>query len=498
MRIPFPERFPIDRVAVFGVLLVLIQQVEGTKLYFSVGCIAFILLAALAFNTGGGLSRTSGAYVFFYSFLVVIVGLCYKALLGEPADSNLSDPKTTIEVYVGGMAAMLAAVTASRHLSRKTTLLRNMLRESDLYRASIGCIVFAIAGPYLIYMLGPSGVKLNSAFNQLNNLLPLGIIIGIFYEIRRSGGTRSINLPVALAIIYTFFFFGILGFSKQGLLTPLLCWILPVCALRFRVTALQVASCFLGLFIIFQYLVPYAQYGRRFIAGNMPLSRKVEVSLRLLSHPDETRRLYNESQLDNGVGTGYYNTPQGFWDRLTFIAVDDSLVNITDQGNVFGYTPIIAAAINVVPHVILPDKPIMNFGNVYQHAIGGLPPEDTTTGISFSPTAEAYHMGKWVGILVVAPLIWGLVFIVFDSTFGDLRTTPWGLLVLIGVSHTAPEGALTGAIYFLTYELAAFLFCVFFATWVAPSVASLVLGRDRGKLPPKPSFQPALNPRIPQ
>lgn len=498
MRIPFPERIPIDRVVVFAVLLFLIQQLEGTALYFSAGCLAFLLIAALAFNTAGGLTRASGAYVFFYSSLVVIVGLCYKALLGERAESNLRDPQSTIAVYVGGIAAMLAAVTVSRRLSRKTGLLQNVLKESQMYRSSVGCMVFALAAPYMIGLLGPAGYKINSAFTQVNELLPLGIIIGIVYEIRRSGGTRTINLAVALAMGVLFLILGVLGFSKQGMLTPMLCWVLPVCAMRFRLSALQLAGCLLGAFLVFQYLVPYSQYGRRFLVGNPGIPQRIDIAVPLLEHPEETRQHYEETEKEGAYGNSYFNTAQGFWDRLTFIAVDDSLIDFTDQGHVFGYAPILASFVNIVPHVIWPNKPNINYGNVYLHELGGLSDEDNTTGISFSPTAEAYHMGKWVGVLIVAPLIWFLVFVVFDSVFGDLRTTPWGLLVLVGISHTAPEGALAGAIYFLIYQLAAFTFCALFATWVAPVFATAVLGPDRRRIKPPPSFQPAVAPRIPQ
>ena len=44
MRIPFPERVPIGGVAVFAVALFLVQWLEGTALYFSAGCVAFILI----------------------------------------------------------------------------------------------------------------------------------------------------------------------------------------------------------------------------------------------------------------------------------------------------------------------------------------------------------------------------------------------------------------------------------------------------------------------
>ena len=105
MRIPFPERVPINRVAIFAVVLFLIQVAEGTDLYFSVGCVAFILISAFAFNAAGGLTRASGVYVLSYATMAVLIGICYKAYLGEPAQSNLFAPRTDIQVYVGGMIA---------------------------------------------------------------------------------------------------------------------------------------------------------------------------------------------------------------------------------------------------------------------------------------------------------------------------------------------------------------------------------------------------------
>jgi len=496
VRIPFPERIPIDRVAVAAVLLFLIQSLEKTPLYFSAGCAAFLLIAALAFNTAGGLSRASGAYVFFFAVLVVILGLGYKALLGEPADSNLRDPQTTIEVYVGAIAAMLLAVVVSRRMARKSPLLQNVLKESDMYRSCIGCIVFGIGGVFILALLGNSGVKLIAAFNQLNDLVPLAVIIGVMYEVRRSGGARSVNFPVVFAAAYLFLVYGLFGFSKAGLLLPFFCWLLPVCAMRYRLSALQLGAGLLGAFIMFQYLVPYSQYGRRFLVGNQTYSQRLQIAIRLLAHPETTRELYEEGQEEN-TSVHYYNKAEGFWDRLQFIAVDDSLIDLTDQGSIYGLGPIRDSFINAVPHFILADKPVLNFGNTYAHELGGLSEDDTTTGISFSPASEAYHLQKWWGVLVVAPLIWMLLFIVLDSLFGDLRTTPWGLLVLSSISHTAPEAGITGAIYMVTYGVAIFTFSAFFAAWIAPTCAIVVLGRDRRKARRPLSFRPTLAPPTP-
>jgi hypothetical protein len=495
VRLPFPERVPLDRVAVFAGVLFAVQIFEGTALYFSVGCAAFVFIAAIAFNTAGGLTRTSGAYVFFYSTMVVIIGICYKAYLGEPADSNLVDPGTDIAVYVAGITAMLGAVIVSRRFARKAGLLQNVLKVSGMYRASVGCIVFGIFGSSLIDLLGEEGVSLQRIFLQINQLIPLGIIIGVIYEIRHSRGTRSINLPTAFAIVFYFFFLGLLGYSKQGMLTPLMCWALPVCALRYRLSGAQILSCLLGVSMIFYFLVPYAQYGRGVYQGENPsFSKRVSTALSLIEHPGDTRKKYLDTLV--GAGGGYYNSPQGFWDRLQFISVDDGLVNATDHGHVFGLWPVKACFLNAIPHIIWPDKPDLRLGNTYTHEFApNMPEEDTTTGISYSAIAEGYHWAKWVGVLIVAPLIWVLAFLVFDLLFGDLRATPWGLLVLAELGHAAPEGMLSGLIGFMTIGAETLIFCAVFATWIAPHFATFVLGPERSRIPRVRSFSGPLPPQ---
>ena len=146
MRIPFLERVPINRVAMFTVVLFIAQRLEGTPLYFSVGCSVFILVAAFAFNAAGGLTRISGRLCLFLPVLVFIVGICYKAILGEPAQTNLLAPRSDIEAYVGSIVGLYAAVIISRRFSRKPPCSKICLQNQKMFRASVGCIVFGIAG----------------------------------------------------------------------------------------------------------------------------------------------------------------------------------------------------------------------------------------------------------------------------------------------------------------------------------------------------------------
>jgi hypothetical protein len=486
VRIPFPERVPVNRVALFAAALAIIQKLEGTPVYFCAGCMVFIVIAAFAFNAAGGLTRASGAYVFFYAMLVVIVGLCYKAYLGEPAQTNLADPRTDIAAYVGSIVAMYGAVVLSQRLSRrKAGLLQNLLKESDMHRASIGCMLFGAVGPFALVRLGESAAPLQSAFAQLNALIPVGILIGIMYEIRRSGGTRCMNLFVILGTAYSFFT-GMTGFSKQGMILPLFCWLLPICALRYRLSFLQLCAGFLSIFVVFYYLVPYSQTGRDMVTATSTPSERMDVVTKLLEHPNQTRRHFLEREAEdnyNGIRglNSYYTKPQGFWERLQFISPDDALNNITDQGHVFGLLPVKLGFINIVPHFLWPSKPGANLGNMYSHEITGEQQGegDVTTGISFSPTGEAYHLEKWAGIFVLAPLLWCMLFTIYDALLGDIRESPWGLLGLALFSHAAPEAGIVGTIYFASFGIESFIFCAFFSVWFAPALASLIVGPDR-------------------
>jgi hypothetical protein len=53
--------------------------------------------------------------------------------------------------------------------------------------------------------------------------------------------------------------------------------------------------------------------------------------------------------------------------------------------------------------------------------MGGLSEEDLTTGISFTPTGEAYHMARWLGIFLIAPLLWSRSLVLISRDRSRLR-----------------------------------------------------------------------------
>jgi hypothetical protein len=479
VRLPFPERIPLVPTFFLAGALCIIQLYQGTNSIFSLCCFAFIIVATIAFNVAGGFSRATGSYVFFYAVLAVIVGLFWKAVLGEPADSNLSAPLATAAAYLCTICSMLVAVFISKKLTTKRALLADFVTDANMQSATVGCMVtgLIILVVQSLFASGPGSVL--SALSQVDRFLPLAIMLGVIHSIRRSGGTRSINLPVIVSG-GTLFAYGAIGFSKQGMITPFLCWLIAAGSQRYKMSRVQVAGGILVIYFLFQYVVPYSQYGRTYRGES--ITENIDVAIGFFSNLDYVRAQYLESELeeDDELRLGYFTTHQGFMDRLQMIGPDDTLIAYTERNGPAGLiVPLSIYFENFVPHFIWPNKPTWGGGNLYAREVGILPETDDTTGISFSPTGEAFRLGSWMGLVFAAPLLWIAMFTLFDSLCGDVRKSPWGLIVIVVYAHFAPEGGIGTIIYALGYVTAAVLFAAYLVTYLMPIVGEFVIGPNQ-------------------
>ncbi len=316
-----------------------------------------------------------------------------------------------------------------------------------------------------------------SALNQVNRFFPLAAILGVINTIRRSGGTRSTNLPVLLAVGFMFSI-GAIGFSKEGMFAPFACWILAAASQRYWLSRRQIVVIIIGIILVFRYLVPYSQYGRNLRQQGVGIDLSLSVSL--LMNLGYVRQQYLESSVDayDDHIYGYYNRPQGFFDRLQMFSIDDALIDETENFGTFGLSPIVMGFQNLVPHFIWKDKPQVLIGNIWAHEIGVLSSDDMTTGVSFSSTASAFHLAGWGGVFFLAPAIWFGLFVLFDSLCGDIRRAPWGLLILVYYIHAAPEGDIASLIYLYVYTSFSIVFAGVMGAYVMPILGTFFIGPE--------------------
>jgi hypothetical protein len=478
VRIPYPEQIPLPYAISFATILSGVQLYQGTNPFFSLYSFLFIVIATIAFNLAGGLTRPSGAYVFFYAVLCVILGLCWKAFLGERADSHLIWPLLTMQVFLGGITSMLGAVFISRRITTKRPLLGRMVTDENIQNSTVGCMITGLVLTAILTLVPRQNGSVLSSLAQINRFLPMAMILGVIHQIRKSKGTSSINLIVLISGA-TIFMGGIIGFSKEGIFTPIVCWLIAVGSQRYKIKPYQAIGLIILAIFMVRYLVPFSQYGRNFRSSSGSAFEDAKIAASFLVDLENVRKKSAEAVegLDD-ANQGYYNSPQGLFDRLQMISVDDLLIDVTESKGSFGYAPIYGSFENLIPHVFWPGKPRIALGNLYAHQIGGLPEDDFTTGISFSPSGEGYHIDRWIGVLILAPIIWTMLFTIFDSLCGTAQETPWGLLVVALFSHAAPEGMLSGAIYMLGMSAFSVAVAALSAGYIMPIIGTLFKGPE--------------------
>ena len=464
MKLTFPTRFPPAYIFGFAGAVAAAAMVEGTQLTVALLTGTFIAIAGMAFNVAGGLSYPSGSYIFFLALLTLVVGAVAKILVGEPLDHNLRDPQQSLLVYNAGMLAAYAAAWANRDLRRKQPFLRNVLTNVRVEQVAMGCVIIGIWGPIAI------PYEYLSTFNQFNYFLVFAVLLPVYTQAQETDGKSTFNWISFGAWLYWLVVLGLLAFSKLGIFAGSLAWIVAAGAAGYRISKVRLAVLTAIMVAASVILTPFAQVGRIYRGDPQVFDHAVD----LLSHPQETRELYNaiseSAQASSGAGVHWFDHPQGIVDRLTMFPIDDALIYVTDHGHPQTLAVIWSDLVNVVPRYLYPDKPNPHWGNAFGHEIGLLTANDFSTGISFSPFSDAYHDGQWFGITLMAAFFFFCLFWVTDSVTGPANQSVWALLYILYFSHSAPEGGMGGAISGAT----TLSFGVFAAAYAITRIAPLV------------------------
>jgi hypothetical protein len=480
VRLTLPTRIPLSKTFIYASLFFCVQQYEHTSLSFSMLYFAFLIVTVIAFNFAEGFTRLTGAYIFWYSTLIVIVGVTWKAVVGEAADSNLYTPTLDMALYTASMVMLLLVSLLNKKMDFRSIGIGGGLTKKKLNytAAGLGCLLvgYSIAFADSLFGQAPGGIV--SALIQVNVFPQLGVILATIGAIEDSGGRRSVNMVNFIGIAY-FTFWGIVSFSKQASLTFAVCWLLGAFSSRLRLRPVHVVSLILMAVISFGFISPLS--ASRDLAENMDAQQRLELIYYLITHWDKFQAHVkdHEAMQEESGAAGWYNKAQGsLIERLSMIPPDDVMFAYTAKGHYEGIAPVVDYFSNLAPHFISPNKHITYSGNFYAHEIGlGLSEGDYSTGISFSPVGEAFHCEGWGGIVWLLPLIWILLFTTVDFVVGDMTKYPWGLMVVVWFAHAAPETLLGGMIYFLGLGNFGMFFAIVVVTRIAPVIGALFTGK---------------------
>jgi hypothetical protein len=497
MRIPLIDRIKMKHAVVFATGLFVVQQLEHTGMAFSGLTFAYILLSTLAFNAARGFTYPSGWFVFFNAALTAIVGLSFKSLLGEPGESHLRAPALTMLVYCFGMTLTIFVALLTRKLTPRRGILAGMGFGDDMKKAALGAFLLGAVIQGVTYSVQENGTLL-SALRQINFFTQMGVLLGTFYQVKKSNGAESTNWIVWASGIFMFITAGLLSFSKFGLLVSFVTWFATAVIAGHNFSRKQILAVgAIGLF--FQlFLVPYSQVGRNLRVEDATLRDDLKTAAYAIPHLPELRDQYQKDQRevpDNDSSPHLYDHPEGFFDRLNMLAPDDALIAYTADGNEEGLLPTWWSLLNVIPHFIWKDKPFYFIGNVYAREIGMISEDNEATGISFSPTADAFHQASFFGVALILPPTIFLLFMVMNSLSGDVRESPWGILFCVLCTHSAPEGMIGGQIYISTYVAFGVIVVALLSKYVLPIISGVITNSDRTRVRRSVDFKPVPRPR---
>ncbi|HSY35647.1 MAG TPA: hypothetical protein VK814_07860 [Acidobacteriaceae bacterium] len=479
MRLSLPTRIPLSKVFVYSAVFFCVQQIEHTGLLFSLLYFAFVILSVLAFNFAEGFTRITGAYIFWYSTLIAIVGVTWKAVVGEAADSNLLNPLLDMALYAASMVMLLLVTLVNRRIDFRALGVGGGFSKGELNytAAGLGCIIVWLGILFSVPIFGNAPGGLVSALNQVNVFGPLGIILATIGAIKDTGGRRSVNMISAAVFVY-FGYLGLISFSKQIMISPMVCWAVGAFYARLRVRFVHVVAVVLMAVLSFGFISPLS--ASRDLAEGMDDGQHIVLAWYLFTHRSVLEEHVKQIAVTREMGVAeYYNEPQGsLIERLSMIPPDDELFTYSAKDHYEGMEPIYQYFGNLLPHFLNPDKQVTFSGNFYAHEMGaGLAEGDNTTGISFSPVAEAFHCEGWGGILWLLPVIWILLFSSIDFVVGDMTKYPWGLMVVVWFAHGAPEQLVGGMVYFMGYGNVGMVLAIIIVTRIAPILGTLFLGR---------------------
>ena len=463
MRIPFPKSIPLRQLTVFLTVMLFIQLAQGTDPLFAVLMLVAQLAAVAAFNRLGGMTHMAGAFCLLAMLPNVTVPEFTHLVLGQPGDFNLEHPIMTSGVCAAFFCCIFAtAVLVS--LTKPTEPILDRIPFSSLELRVISAVsaAFAIVVAFVVTRaMSTTGVENGSLIAALYQFLPftqaISVILATYVRLRTTNNQSCMSWYVGLMLLIMVIP-GVLNAQKEGMLTPIFCWLVVVAASGHRLSRVGILALVALVLFLWSFVYPFSQNARFPIREAETLSEKVDLIIQYIqdpsSFPDSTSN--SEESSEFGTDTSKVNIVQ----RYSLLKSIDMLIDADLRS---GYTSIdryLPVLVSVVPHVFWPDRPQVITSNELGHKAGfAMADSDTITGIAIGSPALFFDIGGWLALLVYTPICFALFFLVAVRLVGKTTVGPWALVPIGMEAHSSsassPAAMFTFVITFLTILLIA-------------------------------------------
>jgi hypothetical protein len=391
--------------------LLIFQLISGTDLGYSFLVFAFFILTGLTVLALGGLTTLPGAGVTYLACQHVLISQIAKIFFWQPADSRLTEPITTMEMYIVGMAGFFCAALVARKIKFRRTLFEVPNDERRLFWLAVVVTTLSALRAVLVTKFGvnsSTGYAVEGGalgpLRVITFLDPLAVAASTAWILVRSNGRQSIS-PLGLIAMALPMLGGVLGAGRQGIATPPVMWLITCFAYGFRFRFVHVFSVIVGLYIVQFILFPYALVARATVrTGDVGKNISLATNLlcEVIAEPGKYSADDSEQDMDQDRRRYfYYGSPNATLDRYSLIDSADGIVGATLRDGTTGGTTFIPELSELLPRFLDPDK-VGNIGNLLAHRAPGLVgKDDYTTGITLGFIVECFSDYGWYGAFAI-------------------------------------------------------------------------------------------------
>ncbi len=434
MRIPFPKTIPLGPLLAVLTVVLVIQMIQGTDPAFALLMLAAQLTSVMAFNRMGGMTHMAGAFCVFAVLPNVTVPEITHMLLGQPGDYNLRHPLVTAGTCAVFFTCIMASAFMVSSMSHPVPLFDKIHFSIVELRivSALSCVVAVGVTIKIMTLPGQlqDGTILAALYHFVPALFAAAVMLATYVRIVTTNGKSAMNWYVALLLLLSILP-GLLNASKEGMLTPLVCWIMVTASSRHRFTWFGTLGLATVLFVAWGFVYPFSQNARSEVRDAQLLSDKAAFVIQFIRDPSsfsDYTATFGESN-EFGTATAKVNIVQ----RYSQLLNDDMLI---DSDLRSGYTSIERYApvlFSVVPHALWPDRPQYILSNELGHkAQITTNDEDTGTGISIGSPAMFFDLGGWLALIVYTLLGFTLFFFIITRLVGSSEKSIWGLVPIGG------------------------------------------------------------------